>query len=558
MLIVQSFGSDFAPYSSLSAQFRADLSVEVPGLQLREVTLQVARNATTAVEEEFVAYLRALVKADRPDLVVLLDGPAARFGLEHHGGLFASAPFLLAGVDVRVIRGLAIPPGCAVVAQDFDFGPVVENILSLLPETEEVAVVFGTSWIERLWREELERELRPFEGRIRLAWWDGLPLQEMAARAAKLPPRSAILYALLLVDGAGAHHSSSQVLGILHGATAAPIFGLYDTQLGMGIVGGPLMSVSELSRRSVAAAAAILRGAPPSGQRPAALVLGDPVFDWRELRRWGIADRRLPPGGRVRFRPPPIWTLYRVPVLGGAALIVVLATLVVALDVNRLRRRAAEREVRVLNRRLLSAFEDERRHLGRELHDDVSQRLARLAIDVARVERGGTGSADAVDLRSVREEIVVLSADIHALSRRLHPTILDDLGLVEAVRAEVENFARGGSITVNLRLAEPEGPLSRDAALSLYRVVQEALRNVARHARAGSVEISLRPSSGGYEVEVRDDGVGFDPAARRGTGIGLSSMRERMRLVGGRLSVSSEPRRGTSVVVWAPLEGGEP
>jgi signal transduction histidine kinase len=559
VLIVSSYGNDLAPFSELSASFRSGLARIWPGpVQFHEISLEITRQRTDADEGPLFTYIKALVENRRPDLAVMIGGPASRFGLLHGENLFPSTPVLLAGSDQRLVLGGAVGSNDATVTTAFDPREVVETILRLLPETENVVVVVGSSVLEQFWRAELEREFQPFADRVRFSYWDDLSLEEMASRAAALPPRTAIFYVLLLVDSAGVPHSSDRALVRLHAVANAPIFGLFETQLGQGIVGGSLVSVSEVSRRCVEAAVGVLRGEPPIAHRSPPVGPGPPVFDWRELRRWGIPGRRLPPGGTVRFRPQPMWDLYRWPILGGLAVIGVLATLVVGLTLNRVRRRTAEREVRTLSRRLLTAFEEERSRLARELHDDVSQRLARLAIDAARIESERPALTSGSGLGAMREEIASLSVDIHALSRRLHPTVLDDLGLVEALRAEAARVSRVESVAVDLRLEEPEVTLTPDTSLCLYRVAQEALRNVARHARARRVEISLRAKDGGCELEVRDDGVGFDPDERRGTGVGHASMRERMKLVGGRLAISSVPNRGTAVVAWAPLAGAKP
>jgi signal transduction histidine kinase len=379
----------------------------------------------------------------------------------------------------------------------------------------------------------------------------------MLRRARELPPRSAIFYALLLVDAAGVPHSLQTALIDLHAAASAPIFGLFDHQLGRGIVGGPLVSIAEASHLSAQVAARVLAGEAPSANRLPPLGPGLPTFDWRELRRWGIRERTLPPGSTVLFRPLSAWSLYRWEIVGALALITLLAGLVVGLVVSGARRRRAELEVRALSRRLLTASEEERRWLARELHDDLAQRLARLAIDAARIERGEATAAGGVDLASMRTEIGSLSSDVHALSRRLHPIVLDDLGLEEALRAEAERFGASESIAVSLQLEELHGELAPDIALCLYRIAQEAMRNVARHARADRVEISLRLEQGGCALEVRDNGVGFDPQAERsGPGLGHVSMRERVQLVGGRLAIRSATGRGTAVRAWVPLETG--
>jgi signal transduction histidine kinase len=201
--------------------------------------------------------------------------------------------------------------------------------------------------------------------------------------------------------------------------------------------------------------------------------------------------------------------------------------------------------------------EDERRWLARELHDDLAQRLARLAIDAARLERAGSVAASGIDLVAMRREIASMSHDVHALSHRLHPSLLDHLGLEEALRAEAERFSDSESIAVELQLDELPNKPSPDAALCLYRIAQEALHNVARHARADRVEVSLRTTNGGCELVVRDNGVGFDPQKQRsGPNLGHASMRERVRLLSGRLSIHSVPNHGTTIAAWVPLRGG--
>jgi signal transduction histidine kinase len=154
----------------------------------------------------------------------------------------------------------------------------------------------------------------------------------------------------------------------------------------------------------------------------------------------------------------------------------------------------------------------------------------------------------------MREELARLTDDVHDLSRRLHPSVLFDLGLAEALRSEAERFAGAASMVVDTRLDAGPSAISPEVALCLYRVAQEALRNVARHARANHVEIALALREAGVELSVRDDGRGFDAdAARVQGGLGLVSLRERLHLVGGRLTVTSTPWQGTTVVAWVPL-----
>jgi signal transduction histidine kinase len=229
------------------------------------------------------------------------------------------------------------------------------------------------------------------------------------------------------------------------------------------------------------------------------------------------------------------------------------AALIAALLVQLAQRHRAERESFALSWRLLTAHEDERRRLARELHDDVTQRLARLAIDAARLEAiqsGAPGDAS----QSVHGELVRLSEDVHALSYRLHPSILDDLGLAEALKAECEQISRHQPVRVEVEVHQVPDALPNDVALCIFRVAQEALRNVARHAKASVATVTLALKDGGLFLAVSDNGIGFDiEATGSRRSLGCASMGERVRLLGGRLVMKSETGQGTIISAWVPL-----
>ncbi len=222
--------------------------------------------------------------------------------------------------------------------------------------------------------------------------------------------------------------------------------------------------------------------------------------------------------------------------------------------------RKTQDELRSLAGRLLKAQEDERRRIAREMHDDWTQRLAVLAIDAAKIETQLDASSNAHrQLQEMRGELVRLSEDVHALSRQLHPSILDDLGLVDALRSECASVARRERVAVAYRSDDVTGSLPKDVALCVYRVAQEALRNVVKHARTAEARVSLVRSGRDLVLTVEDRGVGFDLAeVRSRQGLGLSSMGERVRLVRGELTIDSEPGQGTTVTVRVAAAGNEP
>jgi len=218
------------------------------------------------------------------------------------------------------------------------------------------------------------------------------------------------------------------------------------------------------------------------------------------------------------------------------------------------RLRRSHDEVRTMTGRLIAAQEDERRRIACELHDDLTQRLAVLAIDVNKLERQPEFAGPAAaKLGGVREQIVKLSEDVHGLSRRLHPSILDDLGLADALRSECATFQEREVIEVQYRAEDVPADLPRDVCLNLYRIAQEALWNTVRHSGAKRAEVCLTGCGADVLLTVGDDGKGFDRHARNGrAGIGLASMEERARLIGAELTIQSAPGKGTTVSVLVP------
>ena len=228
-----------------------------------------------------------------------------------------------------------------------------------------------------------------------------------------------------------------------------------------------------------------------------------------------------------------------------------------------LRRKQAElersqAELQALAGRLLTAQDDERRRISRELHDDVNQRLAMLTLEVeslqADVPRSPRVSAER--LGAIRDRLVELSDDVHGLAYGLHPSVLDHLGLRAALRSHVSDLQRHEAIRIDLRIGELAEPLPPDVSACLYRVAQAALRNVVKHARAGRATVEVEPDDGGVRLSVSDDGIGFAVPARSAEGLGILGMQERVRLVGGRFALSSKLGGGSRVTVWVPLPGG--
>jgi len=214
--------------------------------------------------------------------------------------------------------------------------------------------------------------------------------------------------------------------------------------------------------------------------------------------------------------------------------------------------------LRMLAGGLLSVQEEERRRLARELHDDLTQRLAVLAIEAGTLEQQLESSPPAIrdKIAQMKEQMVRLSSDVHDISRQLHPSIIDDLGLRQAIQSECVNFAKRESVVVTYEPEDVPRRIPRDLSVCLYRIVQEGLRNIARHAKVAEARVRLAGRGNTITLTIEDSGVGFDPAeVRGGAGLGLVSMEERARLIQGEFTVKSKPGQGTVIRVTASLSG---
>ena len=228
-----------------------------------------------------------------------------------------------------------------------------------------------------------------------------------------------------------------------------------------------------------------------------------------------------------------------------------------AIDVTE--RKLAEVALSTVSQKLIEAHEEERTRIARELHDDINQRLALMSVRLGYVKQGLPASAADVskELETVSRQITSLASDIQALSHDLHPSRLELMGLKAAAVVLCDEWSKRHRVTIDVRIENiPEG-LQPDIALCLYRVLQEALQNVVKHSGSRDAHVSMRGGVRDINLTVRDSGVGFDPhdpmSAR---GLGLTSMKERLRVVGGQLLIHSERGRGTMVHAFVPFRRG--
>jgi signal transduction histidine kinase len=504
----------------------------------------------------FREYLQEKYAQNPPDVIVAFLITKFELAGRLPAELFPGIPVVLGALTEDEVPDEGFGNRVMGVVQRIDFQGALELILKLQPDTERIVVIGGTAPLDRRYLGRTEEAARSLAGRVRFDYWANYSVAEMRQAVASLPSRTVIFFTTVFRDPTGKSFLPASVASMLAASSSVPVYVVADSLIGGGTVGGLVAHLDALGRHLGELAQQVLGGTAPAALPIEVRKDGVPIFDWRALKRWGISESRLPADSIIRFRELTIWQQYRWHIMAVAALCLAQSVLISGLLIQRRRRRLAEGEAASLAGRLITAHEDERRRLARDLHDDLTQRLARLAIDAGKIERSAPASNHDEPGRSMREELVRLSEDVHALSYRLHPSLLDDLGLVDALNAECDGFSRRESIPVEFKPRDVPRDVRPDTALCLFRVAQESLRNVARHAGASAVEVSLRKVDGGLEMAVRDNGTGFDPTTERARhSLGLASMKERVHLLGGELDIDSEPGHGTTVIAWVRLNG---
>jgi signal transduction histidine kinase/ABC-type uncharacterized transport system substrate-binding protein len=499
------------------------------------------------------------------DLVIAYSAPSLSLVLAHANDLFPQTPVIFSAILREQLKGLHLSPMVTGVLVDIDYAGLLETALKIHPQTRHVAIVNGASKTDLLFEKEFRKALAPYAERLDFIYLTRLPMGDIVEKVQNLPDHSVVLYYLLSQDGAGKGFPPWEAASMVAQAANAPVYGCLDSYFGHDIVGGRLTSMEMTGIKAGEMALRILRGEKPSDIPMSSQGTIIDMFDWRQFKRFRIREDRLPPGSVIRYRGPTFWEEHRGTIIAVVSLIIIETSLMLGLLINFQRRRRAEHALRehenelmALTGRLIHTQEEELRRLSRDLHDDLTQRLAVLAIDAGMLQKAirPLHPESSQELADLKTKLIEASDEVHALSRQLHPSILEDLGLVQAVQSECDIFSRRTGITVSFEPDDFSVSIPHNIALCLYRVLQEGLQNISKHSKAAEARVVLGNHSRGIQLSIQDSGAGFDVKQAAGkAGIGLSSMRERVRLVNGTLSVLSGRGKGTKIEVFIPLGG---
>ncbi len=532
-------------------------------VELRNEYVDTARLRDAEFMKAQVSVLRQKYAGRKVDLVIAGLSSGLDFALEHRDEVFPGVPVVFVAVDQREVKARRLPPDVIGVPIRMDLAETLDVALRLHPGTRRVFVIAGAAPFDTGWEAEARRTFRPYEDRLEFVYLAGLPMDDLLHRVADLPERSIIYYLHINRDGAGEAFYPSTALERLAARANAPIYGHVDTYVGRGAVGGRVFTFESEGTSAARLGLRILAGEKPETIPASEASENTKLFDWQQLRRWGVSEGSLPPGSVVLHKETTVWDVYRWQIIGVVSLCVVEALLIAGLLLQWVKRRRAElvarenqQELRLLTGRLLEAQEVERRRIARELHDDLNQGLALLSLELGILSQVPPASAaeTADRMQELSARVKELSSTVHDLSHQLHPTKLEQLGLAAALGGLCRELAQCHGLEVRFAHHLGPGVVPPDAALCLYRIAQEALQNVVKHSGSRHASVELSGTAGEIRLRVTDDGVGFDPGSAAGNdGLGLISMRERLLLIGGEIAIDSRPSGGTRLDVRVPV-----
>lgn len=586
VMILHSFGRDFKPWSEYAKSIRTELERQSPWpIELFDHSLTALRPGDDAVEAAFAQYLQALFGGRPPDLIVSVGAPAAAFVQRHRKEFWADVPMILTAIDQRRVQFSKLTDNDTAVPVRIDHLAALQNIINVLPNTENVVVVIGASPIEKFWKGAYVQETESLAGRLKISWTDHLSFDALLQTATKLPPRTAIYWGLMVVDAAGVVYEGNTEIARLYAAANAPIFSYDESFFGEGVVGGPFLHVSDTSRQTAAVAVRILGGEKAGDIEILPVQFARPVFDWRQLQRWNISESLLPTGSEIRFRQPAAWDQYRWQIIAIALAVLLQAGMIHRLLRERRQRRLSE----VMARNMLAELSHMNRlATGNELSASIAHEVMQPLTGMVSSANAGLRwlSSSTPDVDKARAMLSQVVAAGHRAAE-----------VVRAVRAifkretnETQSVAINGLIVIVLDLIQYD--LQRDGVETQIRLeenlpaidadpvqIQQVLLNLMLNAvdamrslppgqervlcvRSGAAE-------GGVNVSVEDTGPGvpaekFDEIFKplfttksEGLGLGLAICRSIVDAHHGRIWAAPAQPCGLAVHVYLPIASPE-
>jgi signal transduction histidine kinase/ABC-type uncharacterized transport system substrate-binding protein len=558
VLIFNDFGSISSPgIAALDQAVAAGLASSQYQIELYSENLEATLFPDEASQRRFREWYVRKYADRKPDVIITVGPASLKFMVESHELSFPNTPIVFCGSTQEMLYQLKLDSHFTGVWGVVQPEKTLIAALHLQPDTKNVVVVGGVGAFDRILEAVTKESLRKYESQLEFTYLTNLDMPTLLQRLRQLPSKTLVYHTSIMEDAAGAHFiDATQAVPLVANAANAPVFVMDDVDIGHGTVGGYVLSWAADGKVAAGMALRILDGVKPQ-EIPIVRNNNVYLFDWRALRRWGFKESNLPLGSTVIFRELSIWERTKWIWISGLFIILFLSALAAYLQYSRKQLRQARDAQLQLSGLLINAQEMERSRLASELHDDFSQRLALLALELENASEALPDSSQATkrQLHKLLDSVSELGADLHTVSRRLHPSTLESLGLVSGLKALCDEFTSWQGIEIVFSAKNIPRAVPPNVAVCLFRIVQEGLQNLRKYSGASQGQVNLRKAGDRLFLSVSDNGRGFDAKEmRHRLGLGIRSMGERARLVGGKFEIQSEPGKGTRIDVCVPLQ----
>lgn len=561
------------------AAFRSTVSSRLGApVDFRTEFLDLPPRPSAAYEQHLTELLRLKYQDVHLDLIVVFAARALRVALEHRADLAPGAPIVFMAVDAP--GDFVLPGDVTGVAMTLDSMETLQAVLRLQPETRRVVVVGGTSGIDQRWLAGAREALAGAPAQLEITYVTDLPLEAVVEKVAALRDGTVVLLISFIRDSTGRNFTTVEVLKRLVETSRVPIYGMGDIFMGQGIVGGRLIDFTNQGVRAGELAVRLLQG---EKLGPADIVTQNTntyVFDWRQLKRWGLKESRLPPGSLIRFVERSVWEEYRWPIVGTVTLVLLESLLIAGLVLQRVRRQRAEAEASAQRAQLthvqrVTAVSELAATLAHEINQPLGAIVSNAEAAGRLVDPAGPKGAELLetlgdivdDGQRASEVIRRLRAMLQTGTTEHRPCDVNGL-VVEVLWFLKADLARA-EVSTELRLQDDLPPVHGDGIqlqqviLNLVLNAEAAMDDGAGGPRQLTVETAAR-AAGTVELWVRDTGVGvkdgevehiFEPFVTTkvsGLGMGLAISRSIVEAHRGTIRAERNPDRGLSVRVELP------
>jgi signal transduction histidine kinase len=589
ILILQSFRNAMPVNSDFFAGIREglDLPINLP-VEIDSEDLDLSRLSDERYIRKLVEIYALKYRTSPPNLIIATETPAARLLLDHRNELFPGVPIVFCAAEFSSEDLEQLPPDVTGVTSKGDFAGTLKLMSRLHPDMRQIALILGGSDLDTSSEPDVRKALRPFETRFEVIWLRGLPLRELTDTVKALPPHTAILYVVQFGDRDGVSYVPRKVVQAVSRAASAPVYGLWDTLMGTGIVGGRMIQIEQQGVAAGKIARRILLGEVPASIPVVRMEQNEVIVDARQLKRWNIDERLLPEGSRILYREPSVWQEHRNAILVASGLIALQALWIAALLWNRKRLRLAQTSLteecnlraqsEELTRRLQTRLgaADKQSTLGAlagRIAHEINQPLSAIKNYAQAAKRyvptglpkGGKltellaemeGEADRAGsiIRKIRT--LLSSGQVDAIPVELDPVLKEVIGVMKA-EADAHGFR------IDYRATAPVPVVFADALqvqLVMVNLLRNAMEAAASHDKNGDASVSItvgETADGMVQVSVADTGPGvradevediFESlysTKEAGMGVGLATCRAIIEAHGGRIWCTPNPEGGS-------------